>query len=214
VIFTSLVYVRSSSQVRISFDLPLTYLSCFTHQIWYRRRIRYMARRGAHSQWVYCPRLFTSSGWRVEINLAADSGSIYDPHPTLTYSWNPDPSAAQESTSVDLLLASRMHRRTESNAIKPHAQEPSAQSLELGPHPADPHSTILPAIPTVSNFHGPSFTFSPADVTKTHTRGTSENIYATRSCSEKALGQELWVYCGTAGWVRDVYLCTFDRRLV
>lgn len=134
-----------------------------------------------------------------ELNLAADSGSIYDPHPTLTYSWNPDPSASQESTSIDPLLASRVHRRTESNATKPHTQEPSAQSLELGPHPADPHSTILSASPAVPNSQGPSFTFSPAAIAKVHVGGTTGNGYPTRSCTERALGQEIWVYCGSAG---------------
>ncbi|KAG6874079.1 hypothetical protein C0995_006936 [Termitomyces sp. Mi166 len=50
--------------------------------------------------------------------VTADSGSIYEPHPTLTYEWDPDRSS-------------------------PHSTHP-ARSFDLGPHPADPHSTILP----------------------------------------------------------------------
>ncbi|KAF8968403.1 hypothetical protein BDZ97DRAFT_1655223 [Flammula alnicola] len=64
--------------------------------------------------------------------VTADAGSIYEPHPTLTYSWDPD---------------QPLH---------------SATSYELGPHPADPHSVVMPAAasPTVSTFSmAGTFTF-------------------------------------------------------
>lgn len=51
---------------------------------------------------------------------AADSASVYDPHPTLKYEWDPVSGAA------DMSRAS--------------SQTGKGTSFELGPHPADPRS--------------------------------------------------------------------------
>ncbi|TFK72175.1 hypothetical protein BDN72DRAFT_371720 [Pluteus cervinus] len=61
------------------------------------------------------------SVWRGAVLIVtADAGSVYDPHPLLTYEWDPDiPSFADPRS---------------------HPQ----RSFDLGHHPADPHSTISP----------------------------------------------------------------------
>ncbi|KAI0071818.1 hypothetical protein K474DRAFT_1712149 [Panus rudis PR-1116 ss-1] len=60
--------------------------------------------------------------------VTADAGSIYEPHPTLTYSWDPSPAA-------------QMHRRTSSRT-----NGRGHRSVDLGPHPADPYSTAFPGV--------------------------------------------------------------------
>lgn len=68
---------------------------------------------------------------------AADSGSVYEPHPMLSYEWDPDTSAQM--------------RKTHSS---------NGKSFDLGPHPADPHpGSTLNGIPTLGNgkaAHGPN----------------------------------------------------------
>lgn len=59
---------------------------------------------------------------------AADSGSVYEPHPMLSFEWDPD-------------LESKKH---------PQSHKPHHPSLDLGPHPADPNHT-LNGLPTYNN---------------------------------------------------------------
>jgi len=85
--------------------------------------------------------------------VTADSGSIYDPHPLLTYEWDP----TQD-------ISSRHPRST--------------TSLDLGPHPADPHSTILPSTSTITSEPAPSW---------------------EKPCREIVPGHEIYVYPGQGG---------------
>jgi hypothetical protein len=96
----------------------------------------------------------------VDIQIAADSGSIYDPYPTLTYRWDPD-------------VPSRRHQSRQRSSSQ------NVTSFELGPHPADPHSTTAPLAAELQingyNFAGPN------------------------ARSQEVIGQELWVYGGNGG---------------
>lgn len=67
--------------------------------------------------------------------IAADTGSTYSPAPLLTYEWDPD-------------------KQPNSNIIQPE-RTASGVSFDLGPHPADPHTT---ATHTTTDSHaGPNF---------------------------------------------------------
>uniref|UniRef100_A0A0W0F8X0 PhoD-like phosphatase domain-containing protein n=1 Tax=Moniliophthora roreri TaxID=221103 RepID=A0A0W0F8X0_MONRR len=89
--------------------------------------------------------------------VTADSGSIYEPHPTLTYEWDPDAPVKHQK-------ARSRHRST--------------KSFDLGPHPADPHSTSVAV--TTSQLNG-------VPEVSTHFR------------KELVPGQEIWVYGGAGG---------------
>ncbi|KAG6896941.1 hypothetical protein C0992_005147 [Termitomyces sp. T32_za158] len=87
--------------------------------------------------------------------VTADSGSIYEPHPSLTYEWDPDQTSCHSAAHLK-------------------------RSFDLGPHPADPHSTILATSP---NGYGNSYTRQPdSNVSK-----------------EVVPGQEIYVYGGPGG---------------
>ncbi|KAF8162955.1 hypothetical protein B0H34DRAFT_301294 [Crassisporium funariophilum] len=139
--------------------------------------------------------------------VTADSGSIYDPHPVLTYAWDPEQPVPipqqrrnKSSTPTDYRAAS-----VDSGRPSGLSQLHSATSYELGPHPADPHSTILPASPTVSSFSvSNDFQFGPSISNGSEKNGTingngSESKFGPQTCSEKVAGQELWVYGGYGG---------------
>ncbi|KAJ7940795.1 hypothetical protein B0H13DRAFT_1939963 [Mycena leptocephala] len=71
--------------------------------------------------------------------VTADSGSVYEPHPILTFEWDPD---------LERKMQPKMHK-----------EHPS---FDLGPHPADPNHTLngLPLDPINGNgnaTHGPNF---------------------------------------------------------
>ncbi|CAL1703673.1 unnamed protein product [Somion occarium] len=90
--------------------------------------------------------------------VTADAGSTYEPHPTFTYSWDPNAQTAPQ-----------MHRRTDSRSTG------HGSSIDLGPHPADPYSTVFPAA------NGDHTQLSPTAMT------------------QNVLGEEIWVYCGNGG---------------
>ncbi|KAJ7685037.1 hypothetical protein DFH06DRAFT_969067 [Mycena polygramma] len=59
--------------------------------------------------------------------VTADSGSVYEPHPMLSFEWDPD-------------LVTKHH---------PKSHRPNLPSFDLGPHPADPSSNhTLSGLPT------------------------------------------------------------------
>ncbi|KAF8232307.1 hypothetical protein L208DRAFT_1272706 [Tricholoma matsutake] len=87
--------------------------------------------------------------------VTADSGSIYDPHPHLTYEWDPT-------------LRISSHTR------------PAKCSFDLGPHPADPHSIVLPSSPSPASYY-------------------ASNDNGMTNLSQSVPGQELWVYGGQGG---------------
>ncbi|KIJ16745.1 hypothetical protein PAXINDRAFT_180062 [Paxillus involutus ATCC 200175] len=91
--------------------------------------------------------------------VTADSGSLYEPHPVLTYQWDPEertePCASPQSTRL---------------------------FFDLGPHPADPHAVAMFPLPTTqepegSNF-GPYRGSSKDDQTQ---RVTGQEIYVYTS---------------------------------
>jgi hypothetical protein len=87
--------------------------------------------------------------------VTADSGSIYDPCPKLAYHWDSDISFP---------------------TWKPQANQ-NGKAFDLGPHPADPHSTTLPAA---------------AESIVLARDGPSSFVQVTD-------GQELYVYAGNGG---------------
>ncbi|KIJ68942.1 hypothetical protein HYDPIDRAFT_80069 [Hydnomerulius pinastri MD-312] len=69
--------------------------------------------------------------------VTADSSSYYDPHPILTYQWDPEERERPQTSPV----------------------ESFRQSFDLAPHPADPHSIAMSALsvmqePGASNYRG------------------------------------------------------------
>ncbi|KAJ7098064.1 hypothetical protein B0H15DRAFT_773302, partial [Mycena belliarum] len=83
--------------------------------------------------------------------VTADSGSAYDPHPMLSFEWDPE-------TSVE----------------PPTPQRQNGTSFDLGPHPADSHSTnTLNGLPT---------------------NGNGKLSRGPNARSEQVPGHEIWVY--------------------
>lgn len=85
----------------------------------------------------------------------------------------------------------------------------SASSYELGPHPADPHSTVLPVS---TNFSSSSISdhsnFAPSairhEATNRSVEGNGsreEHRFGPGTCTERVPGQELWVYGGQGRFV-------------
>ena len=87
----------------------------------------------------------------ITLYSAADAGSIYEPHPMLTYEWDPE----------NPLQSTRRHQ--------------SNSPFDLGPHPADPHSTV-----------------SSLNV-------DSNSQHSTSHQNEHVPGHEIWVYEGIGG---------------
>lgn len=71
-----------------------------------------------------------------ESPTAVDAASVYDPHPTLTYGWDPETAPSM----------SRAQSQSPTNA---------GQSFDLGPHPADPLSMVQPTV-YVDNHESPT----------------------------------------------------------
>ncbi|XP_006458514.1 hypothetical protein AGABI2DRAFT_63923 [Agaricus bisporus var. bisporus H97] len=114
--------------------------------------------------------------WRgAALIVTSDSGSVYEPYPKFTYEWDPD-----------RLTSSDIRARTGNMSSAPlwpnpsRSQDSDHRSFSLGPHPADPHSTVWP--------------ISPSDSQSSMAESASPTIR-----QEEAYGQELWVYAGTGG---------------
>ncbi|KAI0781344.1 hypothetical protein BD413DRAFT_27799 [Trametes elegans] len=74
--------------------------------------------------------------WRgAALIVTADAGSVYEPLPTLTYHWDP---SRQQAGNIKRHMSRRNH----------------GKSFDLGPHPADPLSTVSPASPTNTTENG------------------------------------------------------------
>ena len=95
-------------------------------------------------------------------NAAADSGSSYEPHPVLTYQWDPEERAQPRA-----------------------GQQNAPLSFDLGPHPADPHSTA--ASPTTQVSEG----FGYGDY--------KAKSGAIGDQTQRVTGQEIYVYAGNGG---------------
>jgi hypothetical protein len=114
--------------------------------------------------------------------VTADSGSLYEPNPRLSYEWDPDKS------TLATLRVNGTHagypasiKTASSNTQNGNGHLP----LELGPHPADPHSTILPASP----------------INTIASASTASETVGPRARREDSYGQDIWVYAGTGGYV-------------
>jgi len=197
---------------------------------------------GLHSSLVSSPFFFISVSLFIPQNTAADSGSIYNPHPLLSYAWDPDqPIPSHHRRTTTSFSEAYPPPRPSYNGVNLPQQSPpfndnpnypvpdntnnsgyhngfqggysptsttrpnglaalhSATSYELGPHPADPHSTVLPtpASPTVSSLSVPGYPFS-AGASASPGSFQSNN---SNTCSERVLGKELFVYGGQGGFV-------------
>ncbi|PPR04970.1 hypothetical protein CVT24_010428 [Panaeolus cyanescens] len=152
---------------------------------------------------------------------SADSGSVYEPFPSLNYSWDPSapPPLHQRKPTGDSYPSPVNHSHSQSstndfqsvNNLSTTTSRPStvqklhsAASYELGPHPADPHSTILPASPTVSVLGNNTYPFSVSEPTSFAASpngypATNNGDLPPGTRSETVAGQELWVYGGTGG---------------
>ncbi|KAI1788498.1 hypothetical protein LXA43DRAFT_894527 [Ganoderma leucocontextum] len=72
--------------------------------------------------------------WRgAAMIVTADAGSVYEPHPCLTYNW--DPNYTPSGVNIKRQVSSRLH----------------SQSFDLAPHPADPMSISAHTSPELEN---------------------------------------------------------------
>ncbi|KIY65027.1 hypothetical protein CYLTODRAFT_76394 [Cylindrobasidium torrendii FP15055 ss-10] len=108
-----------------------------------RSRLMRVARMEPHLQFMVGPLLrfdtIDADGvWHgAALIVTSDSNSTYEPHPTLTYEWDPDAPAPK--------------RRFD----KGHGSKPS---YDLGPHPADPSASVIPMEnANGAPFHGPNY---------------------------------------------------------
>ncbi|KAG6841682.1 hypothetical protein C0991_008320 [Blastosporella zonata] len=130
-----------------------------------RSRTLRVARMNPHLQFMVGPLLRYDTVdefgiWHgAAMIVTADASSFYEPHPTLTYEWDPDRSSVYQPAQP-------------------------ARSFDLGPHPADPHSTILPASPVAtSSGYGNGYLRQPG----------------SNASKEIVPGQEIYVYGGPGG---------------
>lgn len=149
---------------------------------------------------------------------AADSGSIYEPYPALTYEWDPDRGTPTTFASLGTARSSSNHG---ANGTSPTSSPggggipdetwnkmATVNNFDLGPHPADPHSTVLPVSPS-----GTTFPIQPSASSSTTHSGFASfpfggaNGYGIvngtglgpNACQELVPGQEIYVYGGAGG---------------
>ncbi|KAF9069811.1 hypothetical protein BDP27DRAFT_1324632 [Rhodocollybia butyracea] len=120
-----------------------------------------VARMSPHLQFMVGPLLrydTTVDGvWHgAALIVTSDAGSTYEPHPSLTYRYDPDRPS--------------QHQKMKNTFV--------GNSFDLGPHPADPHSTSLPLSSSPINGNASS---------------------GPHLASEQSPGQEIWVYPGAGG---------------
>ncbi|KAJ3562891.1 hypothetical protein NP233_g9293 [Leucocoprinus birnbaumii] len=114
--------------------------------------------------------------------VTADAGSIYEPHPKFSYEWDSDkltPSTLREKPNGNngAYSASVQSASSKSQNGNGHL------SFDLGPHPADPHSTALPGSPMSTSVSASSMADTPGPNAR----------------REDSYGQDIWVYAGTGG---------------
>ena len=147
-----------------------------------------MARRSNDRQSVTSLSLVYSA-FLFQFLIAADSLSIYDPPPTLSYFWDPSPDPSQSVPA---------RRRTSKSSVV---------SYQIGPHPSDPHSIILPSSSPKFNFasgeNGPwrhRSRRTSSQYSDEHKFGPGNDTEQVH-CIERVSGQELWVYGEERGFV-------------
>ena len=149
----------------------------------------------------------------IQFILAADSGSIYDPPPTLSYSWDPDQSVLPHRRTPNPIYPSKSSGdyQTDESQRQPSSLHNlhSVASYELGPHPADPHSTVL-LTSTSSQYNLASGGQGATNGSVKGNGSWNEHRFGPGTCTERVSGQELWVYCGQGGFV----ILTFSANLI
>jgi len=106
-----------------------------------------------------------NSGISTIMFLAADSGSSYEPFPVLTYQWDP-----------------------EENGRPPPKSQGSHSIYDLGPHPADPHTTAM-AGPLAQSSDPNDASFGDY----------KRQVNMKNDQTQHVTGQEIYVYAGNGG---------------
>ncbi|KAF5354769.1 hypothetical protein D9756_005741 [Leucocoprinus leucothites] len=109
--------------------------------------------------------------------VTADSGSIYEPHPRLSYEWDPD--------SLTPSTLRMMFGDKNDQGYPEFARTASSNSQDrgghlpygLGPHPADPHST--------------------ASSSRSSSTSTASGMPGPNARREDSYGQDIWFYAGS-----------------
>ncbi|KAF8447483.1 hypothetical protein L210DRAFT_849761 [Boletus edulis BED1] len=133
-----------------------------------RARMQKAPRTDPHLQFMVGPLLrydtVDENGvWHGAVMIVtADSGSSYEPHPVLTYQWDLEGRARPEAS-----------------------QQSSELSFDLGPHPADPHSTaVYSATPESEGLGYGDY---------------KAKMGAISEQTQRVTGQEIYVYAGNGG---------------
>ena len=143
----------------------------------------------------------------LQFLLAADSGSVYDPPPTLSYSWDPDQSVPAHRRTSNSMFPSKSSGdyQTDSESQRQASSLHNLRSVasyELGPHPADPHSTVsLTSSPSQFNIASSASGHGATNGSVEGNRSGDEHRFGPGTCTERVSGQELWVYGGQGGFV-------------
>ncbi|KAF8894700.1 hypothetical protein BD779DRAFT_1502479 [Infundibulicybe gibba] len=120
------VYQQSGGHVPVSTQSSISSAQLTQYSAVERSQILRVARMKPHLQ-VF-DTVDQQGIWHgAALIVTADSGSVYEPYPLFTYKWDPDAHGQSPSRTG--------HRR-------------GTTSFDLGPHPADPHSTTLPLATT------------------------------------------------------------------
>lgn len=197
-----------------------------------RSRLLRVARMEPHLQFMCGPLLrfdtIDEHGiWHgAAMIVTADAGSIYEPFPMLTYEWDPDRGNPTTFASLNIndrldVNGSASQGRGRSASTATTIPSPvggggvpddswnklnGVKSFDLGPHPADPHSTVLPVSPS-----GTTFTLQPSQSSSSGQSAFAAfpyggpsgygllNGHSPNACQESVSGQEIWVYGGAGG---------------
>jgi len=112
--------------------------------------------------------------------VTADSGSIYQPPPILSYQWDPDRMAAST-----LFIGERGYPASDRSSSSSPQNGNGQLSFNLGPHPADPHSTGHPGSP----------------ISVSTSTSTMASMPGPNSRQKDAYGQDIWFYAGPGAYV-------------
>lgn len=157
------------------------------------RFVSYSRTASSHDYWINRYDTVDEQGiWHgAALVVTADAGSVYEPHPTLIYEWDPD-----------------------MPQMRAHSTYGKVSSFELGPHPADPNSTLMTASPITGGFSFPP-NGSPSTnkwseknglLNGNGNRNGNASVdghtaagHGANARQEEAMGQEIWVYGGHGG---------------
>jgi len=112
--------------------------------------------------------------------VTADSGSIYQPPPMISYQWDPD-----ERTVSTLSMGERGGMASDQSSSGSPQNGNGRLSFNLGPHPADPHS---------AGHHGSPMSASTSTSMMAGMPGPNFR-------KKDAYGQDIWFYAGPGAYV-------------